>query len=84
MIPITECFAQQTQNILLGDLFSEDVAAEDPPVLIKLDPFLSRFSWKKGVSKIVESLTVDFTNPPDVSRAGYAIPWFSLCPRSLN
>jgi hypothetical protein len=36
--------------MLLGK-FLEDVTARDPPVSIKLDPLLSRFSWEKVFQK---------------------------------
>ena len=54
--PREEGFAKQTQVMLLGGWFADDVTAEAYPVSIKLESLhvLRRYSWKKVLEFIVE------------------------------
>ena len=45
--PREEGFAMQTQVILLGRWFSDDVASRQIDIDVKLEPWLRRYSWKK-------------------------------------
>jgi hypothetical protein len=49
--PKKEGLLKQTQVILLGELYSDDVAAWAYPLLVKLEPLLSRLSWTKVPQK---------------------------------
>jgi hypothetical protein len=50
-MPGEESLAKQTQVMLLGRWFVEDVAQSDFEMEVKLEPWLRRYSGKKGASK---------------------------------
>jgi hypothetical protein len=49
--PKEEGFAKQTQVMILGGLFVDDVTAEAYLVSIQLESSLTRYSWKKVPQK---------------------------------
>ena len=78
--PREESLAKQTQVMLLRGWSAEDVAQSNFKIYVKLEPWLRRYSGKKGASKLYSN----FLKPPSYLEFRPGGPnnffWFSYFP----